>query len=123
CYASDYTAFAAASPDAAGWFGVSERGNWEGTTILVAPSDEPPAEARARLLEARSKRVRPGLDNKVLTSWNGLAIAALAEAGAAFARPDLVDAARAAAAFVLDTMRGRNGRLLHAYKEGRASVP
>ncbi|HEY2667935.1 MAG TPA: thioredoxin domain-containing protein [Actinomycetota bacterium] len=121
-YVWDYAEFTAVAPEAAGWFGVSERGNWEGTNILIAASDDPPDQARARLLEARSKRVRPGLDNKVLTSWNGLAIAALAEAGAAFARPDLVDAARAAAGFVLDTMRDANGRLLHAYKEGRASV-
>src|SRR2546421_386583 len=121
-YVWDHAEFTAVAPEAAGWFGVSERGNWEGTNILIAASDDPPEDACARLLEVRSRRVRPGLDDKVLTSWNGLAIAAFAEAGAAFARPDLVEAARAAAGFVLDQMRGSNGRLLHAYKDGRASV-
>jgi uncharacterized protein YyaL (SSP411 family) len=121
-YVWDHAEFTAVAPEAAGWFGVSERGNWEGTNILIAASDDPPDDARARLLEVRSRRVRPALDDKVLTSWNGLAIAAFAEAGAAFARPDLVEAARAAAGFVLDRMRGNNGRLLHAYKDGRASV-
>jgi uncharacterized protein YyaL (SSP411 family) len=119
-YVWDYAEFAAVAPEAAGWFGVSERGNWDGTNILIAASDDPPEDARAKLLEVRSRRVRPGLDDKVLTSWNGLAIAAFAEAGAAFARPDLVEAARAAAGFVLDHMRGTNGRLLHAYKRGKA---
>ena len=121
-YVWDHAEFAAVAPEAAGWFGVSERGNWEGTNILTAASDDPPDDARAKLLEVRSRRVRPGLDDKVLTSWNGLAIAAFAEAGAAFARPDLVEAARAAAGFVLDQMRNSDGRLLHAYKGGRASV-
>ncbi|MCW3035024.1 MAG: hypothetical protein JWM17_336 [Actinobacteria bacterium] len=121
-YVWDHAEFTAVAPEAAGWFGVSERGNWEGTNILIAASDDPPDDARAKLLEVRSRRVRPGLDDKVLTSWNGLAIAAFAEAGAAFARPDLVEAARAAAGFVLDQMRNSDGRLLHAYKGGRASV-
>ncbi|MEA2534823.1 MAG: uncharacterized protein QOJ93_2634, partial [Actinomycetota bacterium] len=121
-YVWDHAEFTAVAPEAAGWFGVSERGNWEGTNILIAASDDPPEGARAKLLEVRSRRVRPGLDDKVLTSWNGLAIAAFAEAGAAFARPDLVEAARAAAGFVLDQMRNSDGRLLHAYKGGRASV-
>jgi uncharacterized protein YyaL (SSP411 family) len=121
-YVWDHAEFTAVAPEAAGWFGVSERGNWEGTNILIAASDDPPEGARAKLLEVRSRRVRPGLDDKVLTSWNGLAIAAFAEAGAAFARPDLVEAARAAAGFVLDQMHNSDGRLLHAYKGGRASV-
>jgi uncharacterized protein YyaL (SSP411 family) len=121
-YVWDHAEFTAVAPEAAGWFGVSERGNWEGTNILIAASDDPPEDARAKLLEVRSRRVRPGLDDKVLTSWNGLALAAFAEAGAAFGRPDLVEAARAAAGFVLDRMRDGNSRLLHAYKDGRASV-
>ncbi len=124
-YVWPYEEFVAAGPEvaeAAGWFGVSQRGNWEGTNILVAASDDPPDEARATLLEARSRRVRPGLDDKILTSWNGLVIAALAEAGAAFARSDLLDAARKAAGFVLDVLRDERGRLLHVSKGGRVSV-
>jgi uncharacterized protein YyaL (SSP411 family) len=122
-YVWSYDEFAAAAPDAAGYYGVSERGNFEGANILVATADEPPEEARRKLLEVRSKRVRPGLDDKVLTSWNGLVIGALAEAGAAFGRPDFLDAARKAAAFLLERMRSADGRLLHAYRAGRAGVP
>ena len=68
------------------WYGVTEEGNFEGHTILHRPVRgdllRPPAveEARAALFEAREQRVRPGLDDKVLTEWNGLMLAALAEA-------------------------------------------
>ena len=121
-YVWDLPEFEATAPGAARWFGVSETGNWEGTNILIAASEAPPDGAREHLLAVRSQRVRPGLDNKVLTSWNGLAIAALAEAGATLQRPDFIEAAAAAAGFLLDTMRDGEGRLLHAYREGRASV-
>ena len=125
-YVWSYDEFMATAPEAAGYYGVTERGNFDGANILVAasddPSGEPPAAARARLFEARAARVRPGLDDKILTSWNGLAIAALAEAGAAFGRRDFVDAARAAAGFVLDSLRDAGGRLLHSYKERPAAV-
>ena len=63
------------------------------------------AEARAALFEARSKRVRPGLDDKRLASWNALTIAAFAEAGAVLEREDYLDAARECADFVLGTLR------------------
>jgi uncharacterized protein YyaL (SSP411 family) len=78
---------------------------------------------RKRLLEVRSARVRPGLDDKVLTDWNGFMIAALAKAGAALGEPSYVEAARRAAAFVLDTMADSGGRLLHRYREGEAAIP
>ncbi|HWD10171.1 MAG TPA: thioredoxin domain-containing protein, partial [Actinomycetota bacterium] len=65
---------AVAGEEAASWFGVRPGGNFEGHSILTAASDQPPEAARAALLEARSARVRPGRDGKVLTSWNGLAI-------------------------------------------------
>ncbi len=67
-------------------------------------------EARARLLEARSTRIRPGLDDKVLTEWNALMLAALAEAGAAMARTDWLDAARANAEHLLGRLRRDDGR-------------
>jgi uncharacterized protein len=110
------------APDAAAYYGSTPRGNFEGRNILTASSDEPPAAARLRLLEARSRRIRPAKDDKVLVSWNGLTIAALAEAGAAFDRPDLVDAARQTATFLLDKAQDGSGRLLHSWRAGRAAV-
>jgi uncharacterized protein YyaL (SSP411 family) len=77
---------------------------------------------RKRLVEARSARVRPGLDDKVLTDWNGFMIAALAKAGAALGEPSYVEAARRATSFVLDTMVVDGGRLLHRYREGEAAI-
>ena len=109
-------------------YGVSERGNFEGANILHLPGGAdaaPPeglAEARRALYEARAKRVWPGLDDKRLASWNALAIAALADAGAVLGREDYLDAARAAAGFVLDSMRDDEGRLLRTYKDGRAHL-
>jgi uncharacterized protein YyaL (SSP411 family) len=78
--------------------------------------------ARRALLEARERRVRPGLDDKRLASWNALTIAALADVGAALGRPDFLDAARGAAEFVLSEMRDADGRLLRTYKDGRARL-
>ena len=78
---------------------------------------------RAALLERREQRVHPGLDDKVLTSWNALVLGALAEAGAAFAQPQYVSAAAEAAAFLQREMV-RDGRLHHTWKDGHgATVP
>jgi uncharacterized protein len=110
------------APEATGYYGSTPRGNFEGRNILTAASDEPPAKARSTLLEARSERERPGKDDKVLVSWNGLTITALAEAGAAFDRPDLVDAARETATFLLENAQNPSGRLLHSWRSGRAAV-
>ncbi len=108
------------------WLGVSERGNFEGANILESRGLEPPPEVRLRiraaLRAAREPRVRPGLDDKRLTAWNALAISALAEAGAALERDDYLDAARRAAAFLLDTMRDDDGRLLRTYNAGEAKL-
>ncbi len=108
--------------EAVGHYGVTSKGNFEGRNILTSLGDEPPGEARSALLKARSARVRPGLDDKILSSWNGLAVTALAEAGAAFGRPDWVEAARQAGAFVLGHLVDARGRLLHSYKDGQARV-
>jgi uncharacterized protein YyaL (SSP411 family) len=110
------------APEAVDYYRVTSRGNFEGRNILTAAADEPPVDARNVLLEARSARVRPGRDDKVLTSWNGLAITALAESGAALVRPDWIEAARRAAAFVLDRLVDPRGRLLHSFKDGQARV-
>jgi uncharacterized protein len=110
------------------FYGVSERGNFEGGNILHlaggidAPEPEGLAEMRRALYEARAKRIWPGLDDKRLTAWNALAISALAEAGAAFGRPDYLDAARRCADFVLTTLSDESGRLLRTYKDGDARL-
>ena len=110
------------------YYGISAEGNFEGANVLHlaggAAAEEPEGleEMRQALLEARARRVRPGLDDKRLTSWNALAIAALADAGAAFGREDYLDAARACAAFLLDQMRDEAGNLLRTYKDGRAHL-
>jgi hypothetical protein len=77
--------------------------------------------ARQKLFEARSKRVRPGLDDKVLTSWNALMIAGMARAARAFDRKDWLESARRALDFVR-TRLWNDGRLLATYKDGRAHL-
>ncbi len=109
-------------------YGVSEGGNFEGSNVLHltggAAAPEPPglAAAREKLLEARADRVRPGLDDKRLTSWNALAIGALADAGAVLGREDYLEAARACAEFVLTQLRDEGGNLLRTFKDGRAHL-
>ncbi len=109
------------------YFGATGRGNFEGSNVLEgrgpALDDAVRERVRARLLEVRAQRVRPGLDDKVLTSWNALMIAALADAGAVLERPDLLDAARAAADFLLHVHRTDTGRLLRTSKDGVARLP
>jgi hypothetical protein len=106
-------------------FGMSPHGNFEGTNIPVRATPEPPERdaIRARLLEVRAERVRPGLDDKRLTAWNALMISALADAGAALERADYRDAAVACAEFVLRDLRDADGRLLRTYNRGRAKQP
>ena len=112
--------------EAIAYFGATERGNFEGAgqNVLEArgpePSDLP--KIRRLLLEARSARVRPGLDDKRLTSWNALMISALAGAGAVLEREDYLGAAVRCASFVLNDLRDADGRLLRSWKDGRARV-
>ena len=80
-------------------------------------------QARAKLYARRGGRVHPLKDDKILTDWNGLMIAALAKAGRVLDRPEYVKAAGRGTAFILDHMRDRDGSLLHAYRDGRAKVP
>ena len=81
-------------------------------------------EAARILLEARSKRVRPLLDDKILTSWNGLTISALARAGAVLGEPRYAEAARRAAEFVLRALFDpASGVLLRRYRQGEAAIP
>jgi len=80
------------------------------------------ASAGAKLAAARRARVPPLVDDKVLTGWNGLMIAALARAGRAFGVAAYTDAAGRAADFLLETMRGKDGWLLHRYRDGEAAI-
>jgi uncharacterized protein YyaL (SSP411 family) len=111
---------------------VTAQGNWEGKNILNrlqsmallgAKEEADLAADRAVLFRARSERVRPGLDDKILADWNGLMIAALAKAGAVFDRPDWLDLAVAAFAFVTGKMMREDGRLAHAWRDGVAAHP
>jgi uncharacterized protein len=107
-------------------WGVTANGNFEGKSILVraGSDDDPPElpEIKRRLMAARDQRVRPGLDDKRLTSWNALMIGALAEGGAVLERADYLDAARACADFLLRELRTEDGRLLRTWKDGRAHL-
>ena len=103
-------------------------GNWEGHTILnrnhgAGPFSEDQedhlAQCRKKLFDERTTRIRPGWDDKVLADWNGMMIAAMANAGAVFGRPEWNAAAERAFAFVTDTME-QNGRMSHSARAGRA---
>jgi uncharacterized protein YyaL (SSP411 family) len=115
----------AGAPGAAEWWGVTASGNFEGSNILTRPVRgdllRPPEieAARRALLGTRDKRIRPGLDDKVLTEWNGLFLATLAEAAAATGRQDWVDDATANAAFLLRSLRNEDGRWLRSWQDGR----
>ena len=74
---------------------------------------------RAKLKAVRDKRVWPGWDDKVLADWNGLMIAALANAAAVFQRDDWLAAAVRAWRFVMDRMRDEDGRLFHSWRVGK----
>jgi len=115
----------AAAPLFADAYDVTERGNWEGRTILrrVRPDEGLESrlrEARRRLLARRRERPQPARDGKVIAAWNGLTLAALAEAASAFGRDDYRAAAERAAGFLLDALRGPDGRLRRSWKDGRA---
>ena len=121
-----------------GYYGVTERGNFEGANILNVTkpfqdyahqrgvSDDELAAAiqrsRTGLLEAREQRIHPLLDDKVLTAWNGLMLRAFAEAGAALQRSDYLDTARRNADFLLGTMRDSDGRVLRTWRKGQAKL-
>ncbi|EME98928.1 thioredoxin domain-containing protein [Streptomyces mobaraensis NBRC 13819 = DSM 40847] len=112
---------------AADYFGVTEEGTFEeGASVLQLPDSERLVDAeriasvRERLLAARARRPRPGRDDKVVAGWNGLAIAALAETGAYFDRPDLVQAATDAADLLVRTHMDWNARLFRTSLDGVA---
>jgi uncharacterized protein len=119
-------------------FGVTQEGNFEGSNVLhIARTATEVAEftgrtvasvrssldrSRTALFAARAERVRPGLDHKVVASWNGIAVRAFAEAGASLGRSDLLDDARACARFIIDRMITDDGRVLRSWSEGQARI-
>jgi hypothetical protein len=78
--------------------------------------------ARQKLFTARNKRIHPHKDDKILTDWNGLMIAALAKGAQVCNEPEYADAAKSAADFILTDMRRQDGRILHRYREGHAAI-
>jgi len=121
-------------------YGVTPRGNWEGRMVLQRALDDASLAARfkldletvplkladchLRLLSVRASRIRPATDDKVLTSWNGLMLATLAEAARAFERTHLTDRylnlATRNAEFLLRALRP-NGKLKHSWRDGRTT--
>jgi hypothetical protein len=114
---------------AARYFGVTEEGTFEeGSSVLQLPQQdelfdaEKVAGIRRRLLAARAERPAPGRDDKIVAAWNGLAVAALAETGAYFDRPDLVDAAIAAADLLVRVHMDDRARLSRTSKDGQVGA-
>ncbi|MEU0286963.1 thioredoxin domain-containing protein [Streptomyces sp. NPDC052492] len=114
---------------AARYFGVTEEGTFEeGASVLQLPQRDEVFDAaridgvRERLLAARAGRPAPGRDDKVVAAWNGLAIAALAETGAYFDRPDLVEAAVAAGDLLVRVHLDEHARIARTSKDGQVGA-
>jgi uncharacterized protein YyaL (SSP411 family) len=111
-------------------YDVTEGGNFEGHNILNRPHREPSdaatesrlAAMRAALLAVRERRIRPGLDDKVLADWNGLMIAGLVNAGLLLDQPSWLDMARRAFDFIVREMT-RGDRLGHSWRDGKLLLP
>jgi len=115
------------APVVAEWYGVTERGNFEGRSILRRPLEAPLArppeveEGRRLLFAARATRIHPGLDDKVLTEWNAMFGSSLAEAAAATGRREWTTAAVGIAEFLLSELRqAGTGRWLRSWRDGTA---
>ncbi|MFE6552456.1 thioredoxin domain-containing protein [Streptomyces sp. NPDC057746] len=111
---------------AARYFGVTDEGTFEhGSSVLQLPQQEGVVDAgriasiRSRLLASRAERPAPGRDDKVVAAWNGLAVAALAETGAYFDRPDLVEAAIGAADLLVRLHMDERARLARTSRDGQ----
>lgn len=118
--------------DAGPWFreqyDVTEGGNWEGNAILnrlhligqtlTAEEETNLKTLRQKLFDKRRSRIAPGLDDKVLLDWNGLAIAAISNASMVFKRDDWLTVSQTAYRFVAESMK-RDGRMHHAYRADR----
>jgi hypothetical protein len=123
---------------AVAWYGVTRSGNFEGHNILTRRTTEAAvaaktgrsvdevraavARSRAKLHEAREQRVHPLLDDKVLSSWNGLMLSGFARAAAVFDEPRYLAAARRSGAFLLDIMRRDDGSLFRTRRGDRSHL-
>lgn len=121
------------------YYDVSDKGNFEGSNILNMPQNldefcstnalEPIEtvrqlkQSRELLLQRRGERIRPLRDDKIITSWNGLMIAALARGGIVLQNPEYLDQASTAARFVLTALQRPDGRLLRSYLNGPSTTP
>ena len=119
-------------------YGVTAQGNFEGKNILQVARDPDVIAAmyhldqaeverrlntvRRKLFQARERRIQPARDEKVLTSWNGLMLAAFAEAARALARDDYRAIAERNANFLLTELRDRHGRLHRSWKDGAVRI-
>ena len=119
-------------------FDITPAGNWEHKSIpnRMRPLDAVARElnvttdelkdtmrrVRPRLYDARQRRISPGLDDKIITAWNGMMISAMAEAARVLGRADYFDAARTAADFLLSVHRTDDGRLVRTSRNGRAHL-
>jgi uncharacterized protein YyaL (SSP411 family) len=117
-------------------YGITVKGNWEGKTVLQRALDDSSlaarfqlnpeavpaklAESHSRLYAARAVRIRPGTDDKVLTSWNGLMLAAMAESARVLDRKDYLLLATRNAAFILSDLR-RDAKLRRSWRNGKAT--
>ena len=129
-------------PDAAmfaKYYDITPHGNWEETNIprvrlatnaFAAPENIPVNElkdllqrGKEKLMEVRSKRIRPGLDDKILLGWNALMVTALCKAFAATGESRYSDLASANMNFLLEKFDSRNGGLLHTWKNGEGKIP
>lgn len=120
------------------YWGVTQGGNFEGHNILHVPNEEGVvadrlglsedefaarlAAIRDKLYAARTQRVAPGLDDKILTAWNGMMLASLAEAARVLKRDDYRTAAERSGDFLLRALRREDGRLWRTYKDGTAHL-
>ena len=121
------------------FWGVTETGNFEGKNILHLPMREEEfiqfhtlreaewkiklAQARSLLFQERATRVPPFLDDKIITSWNGLMLASLAEAARILGRMDYQWAARKAGEFMRNDLKAENGGLLRTHRQGISKIP
>lgn len=120
-------------------YDITPGGNFEGKSIPHLAADlaetardlglaaeefaETLGRSRQQLLAARNQRVRPHRDDKILTGWNGLAVAALARGGALLDEPALISQASKAVDFILKNLRNEQGRLLRRYRAGETAIP